>query len=410
MLAHDSLAHLKSALRVQAIGEPVGNLTLGRGQADGQPVHVALVENKIASGALGVRECDKLASLFKIVAAQKSPLVMYLDSAGAKVSEGLPALGAFRRMYRGALAAAAAGAPMAVFCGTNCFGGASMLASLAAVRVFAGNTRLAMSGPAILAQSAGVSVLEESFAAMSQAAIGRDARVKLGDGNIAATADVKLSAVWTPVAQDELHRRLGARLQQIEKTVKPVAPQALQRKDLARLYPEGYSLVEHNGLAEGSATAEGQSVTLLGLLDAKPLGAARAWLLADKVRALLVAPPAALHVLVNCEAHAASLEDERIMLSAYIANLGVALAALAAAGTRIETIVLGRLGGGVYVALAAPTERLSMIYGSEIQLLPGRAIESILGQDMAREHEIADYQKAGVAEREIKLGLVEDMT
>lgn len=410
MLAHESLAHLKSALRVQVIGEPVGNLTLGRGQADGLPVHVALVENKVASGALGVRECDKLASLFKIVAAQKSPLVMYLDSAGAKVSEGLPALGAFRRMYRGALAVAASGAPMAVYCGTNCFGGASMLASLAAVRVYAGNTRLAMSGPAILAQSAGVSVLEESFAAMSQAAIGRDARVKLGDGNVAATRELQLAAYWQPVAPATQHQRLGERLKLIEKPTKPGAPQPLQRKDLARLYPEGYALVEQQGLAAGSATVDGESVTLLGLLDAKPLGAARAWLLADKVRAMLVAPPTALHLLVNCEAHAASLEDERIMLSAYIANLGIALAALAAAGARIETIVLGRLGGGVYVAMAAPSERLSMIYGSEIQLLPGRAIESILGQDMAREHEIADYQKAGVAEREIKLGLVEDMT
>jgi hypothetical protein len=148
---------------------------------------------------------------------------------------------------------------------------------------------------------------------------------------------------------------------------------------------------------------------LLGLIDGKPLGAVRAWHLADRVRTLASAPPKTLHVLVDCEAHATSLEDERIMLSAYLANLAVALRELGVAGTRIETTVLGRLGGGVYVALAAPSDQINMIYGSEIQLLPGRAIESILGQGISQKHEIADYQKARVAEREIKLGLVEDM-
>lgn len=409
MLPQESLAHLKSTFHVQSIGEQVGNLTIGRGRVDAQPVHVAIVENRIASGALGARECEKLASLFKIVAAQKSPLILYLDSAGAKVSEGLPALGAFRHMYRQALAMAASGAPVAAFCGANCFGGASMLASLAGLRVYAKNTRLAMSGPAILAQTAGVSVLDEAFAAMSHAAIGCEARVRLGDGNVAASASLRIHEHWQGVSAADRHRALGERLAQIDKPVKAAAAEPLQRKDLGKLYPAGYALQELRGIVEGTASVDGRTVTLIGLVDGKPLGAARAWRMADRLRSLLAAPPAQLHVLVDCEAHIASLEDERIMLSAYIANLAGALHALAAAGTHVETTVLGRLGGGVYVALAAPSAQLNMVYGSEIQLLPGRAIESILGQDVAQKHDIADYQKAKVAEREFKLGLVEDM-
>jgi hypothetical protein len=410
MLPQESLAHLKSTFHVLPMGEPVGNLTIGRGRVDDRTAHVAIVENRIASGALGVRECDKLASLFKIVAAQKSPLILYLDSAGAKVSEGLPALGAFRNMYRQALSMAASGAPVAAFCGTNCFGGASMLASLAGLRVYASNTRLAMSGPAILAQTAGVSVLDETFAAMSHAAIGSEARVRLGAGNVSASASLRVSDHWLRDTAEDRHRALGERLAQIDKPAKVSAAEPLYRKDLGRLYPAGYALLEQRGIAEGTASVDGKTVTLFGLVDGKPLGAVRAWRLADRLRSLLVTPPAMLHVLVDCEAHIASLEDERIMLSAYIANLAGALHALAAAGTHIETTVLGRLGGGVYVALAAPSAQLNMVYGSEIQLLPGRAIESILGQDLAQKHEIADYQKAKVAEREIKLGLVEDMS
>ena len=71
MLAHESLLHLKSHTGFQPIGDPVGNLTLGRGQLQGKPVHVAIVEARIASGSLGAKESDKLASLFKVVAAMK---------------------------------------------------------------------------------------------------------------------------------------------------------------------------------------------------------------------------------------------------------------------------------------------------------------------------------------------------
>ena len=177
MLAHEALSHLKSQTGFQPLGEAVGNLTLGRGQLGGTQGHVAIVENRIASGSLGAKESDKLASLFKVAAAQKAPLLMYLDSAGARISEGLPALGAFRHMYRAALNLAASGVPVTAVCGANCFGGASMLASLAGARYFSANTRFAMSGPAILAQSAGASVLDDMFQAMAQSAIGMDARV-----------------------------------------------------------------------------------------------------------------------------------------------------------------------------------------------------------------------------------------
>ncbi len=407
MLAHESLAQLKKLIEFQPIGEPAGNLTLGRGRLRGSPVHVAIVENKIASGALGVKESDKLASLFKVVGAQKTPLLIYIDSAGAKMSEGLPALGAFRYMYRAALAMAASGAPVAVFCGANCFGGASMLASLAGTRYYAGNTRLAMSGPAILAQSAGVSVLDEMFQAMSVGSIGTEARVKLAAGNLAVSVTSANEAIPSAPSLHERHVELGARLSKISAPGNGMPVEKIERKDLVKLYPEGYELVERDGVLSGEATYESGRVAVLGLIGGKLLGAARAWALADVVWKKCAAPPKTLHVLVDCESHATALEDERIMLSAYLADLACALYALGEAGTRIETTVLGKLCGGVYVALCAPVAQVNLIYGAEIQLLPGRAIASILGDVGSQQYEFAEYQKARVADREMKLGLVE---
>ena len=80
------LEALRSAVAFQPQGERVFNLSWGRGTLDGKPVRVALVENRFASGSIGVAEAERMAALFKVVAKERSALVLYLDSAGAKVS------------------------------------------------------------------------------------------------------------------------------------------------------------------------------------------------------------------------------------------------------------------------------------------------------------------------------------
>ena len=397
------LASLKASTAFTPQGETVGNLTLGRGHLQGAEVFVAIVENRIASGSLGVRECDKLASLFRIVAAKKMPLLLYLDSAGARVSEGLPALGAFRHMYRAALAMALSGAPFTALLGTHCYGGASMLAALASSRVFSANTLLAMSGPSILAQNAGSMVDDAMFRPIAVAAIGAEARAKLGAGN-ALTWDIAARAA--PLHWYQQHQQLGARLPS-------VAPPALrgepvQRRDLTALYPQGFQVVEQGGILSGEARDAAGPITLLGIVDKKPLGAMRAWALADHIWKLGIEKPPRLHLLVDCEAHAASLDDERVMLSSYLGDVAVALTTLANAGTAIETIVLGHLGGGVYVLLAAASMKVNLLHGGVIHLLPNRAIASILGEAQVAHHEIGEYVNARVAERELKVGFLRE--
>lgn len=417
MLSVECLATVKSRHEFSPLGEPTGNLTIGRGRVShgagkSRATYVAIIENKLASGSLGIRECDKLANLFKVVKAHASALILYIDSAGARVSEGLPALGAFRHMYRAALDAAAAGAPITAYCGANCFGGASMLAALAGSRLYSVNTRFAMSGPSILAQAAGISALDDIFLAMSMAAINGEARAKLGGSESMAAISVPAR---TPVEElnafPARHAMLGARLAKAQSATISDATDKIERKDLAKLYPEGYQLIECRGVLSGEAVYEGAKVTLAGFIGGKALSAERAWLQAEALWKMLAAEgsalttPRALHLLVDCESHTTSLDDERIMLSAYLADLASALHALGAAGTRIETTVLGKLGGGVYVALCAPVARVNMLYGAEIQLLPGKAIASILGEAALQKHEFAEYESAGVADRELKLGI-----
>lgn len=402
---------LRTAVAFEPLGAPAGNLTFGKGRLDGRPLRVAIVENRIASGSIGKAEVAKLVPLLSIVAREKTPLVVWLDSAGARVSEGLEALGAFRRLFREALAARVAGAPIAMILGRNCFGGASMLAHLAPRRLFSPNTQLAMSGPAILASAAGADALDEMFRAIAQATIGAAAREKASDANRAWAPGMDVAA-WlrealapSPGSFDAFHERHQSLRTRLEKGLTARQPEAMRRKELERLFPEGYQALECDGVVTGEAKREGAAVPLLGLVGSTPVGAERAWRFAQAAWRLAIQSPARLEVLLDCETHAPRLEDEKAVLTEYIVDMGVALAALAARGTHVELTILDRAGGGVYVALAAAASRVAVVFGADIQVLPGAAVASILGANRDAVGDPAEYRAAGVADVELKLGL-----
>lgn len=412
----DTLNQLKTATGFSPLNDATGNLTIGRGRLNEVAVHIAVVENKIASGSLGVKECDKLTSLFRIVATQKTPLLLYLDSAGARVSEGLPALGAFRLMVRAALEMTASGAPIVCLLGANCYGGASMLAALATMRVFSDNTQLAMSGPTILAQSAGASAIDDVFRAIAQAAIGADARIKLSVTHVKNWhGEVPEMRADAELTWHQWHLELGERWKQQNRpqTGFPLGEPQI-REELKALYPNGYETEEEQGVLFGRAKSDDAKIRLLGIVDRQPLTAQRAWMLTDRVWALCHSgkplPGSRLNIVVDCEAHSTALDDEKIMLSQYLVSLAMALMLLGRRGVYIETTVLGKLGGGVYVALAAASVKLNLLHGAEIQLLPGRAIASILGNDAMTHSEAKaaaeDYLAARVIDQELKVGFI----
>jgi hypothetical protein len=144
---------------------------------------------------------------------------------------------------------------------------------------------------------------------------------------------------------------------------------------------------------------------VLGLVRRAPVGAAAAWRFADAAWQLARHAPARVRVLLDCATHAAHLEDERIVLSEFIVDMACALAALARQSA-LELTVTGEAGGGVYVALAAPAATVSALHGAAIRVLPHAAIAAILGEDRDSAADAKAYAAAGVAERELRLGLI----
>lgn len=403
---------LAEAVAFQPQEERVGNLSWGQGTLDGRTLRMAWIENRVASGSIGAAEAARLAALLRVAAAERSPLVLFLDSAGARVSEGLRALGAFRMLYRAALEAMLAGVPMACVLGRNCYGGSSMVAMLAAHRLYSAETQLAMSGPAIIASTAGTSVADEMFQAMAQAAMSPQARAQASPGDrvwqegddVAAWLREALVPAAEPVAA--WRRRHDAIAARFDRARADAPWEPLRRRDLERLFDGGYELRESHGLLQGRGARGGQESTVLGLVGTAPLGIARAWRFAELGWRLLDAPPPRLEVLLDCASHAPRLEDERAVLSEFIVDMAAALAALGARGTEVGLTVLGKAGGGVYVALAAPAKRVASVYGADIQVLPASAVAAILGEGREAVPSFTDYRAAQVADEEIKLGLV----
>jgi hypothetical protein len=402
------LGALREAIAFEAAGSAAGNLTIGRGTLDGRALHVAVVENFAASGSLGRQESQRLATLFGIVATEKSPLVLFLDSAGAKVSEGLGALGAFRHLFRAGLEAAFSAAPIAAVLGKNCYGGASMLAHLAPQRLFSPVTQLAMSGPSILASAAGVSALDEMFRAMAQASISPKARAEASSAN--AVWDGGDPSGWlrealAPRSAPDTtlrarHEALRMRLPNGADSWEPV-----RRRDLEKLY-SGYEAREAEGVLTGHGIRETGDESFAGIVGKAPLGITRAWRFADAVWKLADDPPPRLEVYLDCATHAGRLEDEKAVLTEFIVDMACALFALGRRGTKVGLTVLGKAGGGVYVALAGPASRVASIHGADIQVLPGSAVAAILGSSTESAPVFDEYRKSGVADEEIKLGIV----
>jgi hypothetical protein len=379
---------------------------------DGRPVHVALIENRVASGAIGTLEAASLGAVLNAAAADRTPVLVCIDSAGAKVSEGLKALGAFRALYRAGLDAALLGVPIAAVVGRNCFGGSSMLAHLASQRLLSEETQLAMSGPAVIASASGMNPLDDMFRAMAQATLSAAARVKTSAANALLPSDGNplpwLREALAPrgdmvEAYRMRHEGLAARFG----TMPPQRPwEVVRRRDLEKLYDGGCEARESDGILDGSGTRGSGPERFVGLVGKSALSAARAWRFADIVWRLLDDPPARLEVFLDCATHAARLEEEKLILTEFVVDMGAALASLGKRGTDVGLTVTGKAGGGVYVALAAPARRVTSLYGADIQVLPGSAVAAILGKARESIPAFDDYRAAGVADQEIKLGLV----
>ncbi|HEX7952631.1 MAG TPA: biotin-independent malonate decarboxylase subunit gamma [Burkholderiales bacterium] len=384
-----------------------GSLMAGIGSIAGRPAGVIATDRQIAGGSFGVIEAEGLSALLEESHAARRPLILCLDSAGARLDEGLAALGAFRHLYRRVLDARLAGLPLLALIGRDCFGGASMLAAACARRIYNPSSRLAMSGPAVIQALGGVGELDATDADAVKALMGGAARAQLMNSDQlcddALAAYSETARTWIAESADassldlhQQHTRLGTRL--LAQGIAPSPPQSTAGRlpaVLEEIIPEGMEVHSMDGVLCGR-NGKTTSNAFFGFIDGTPVSALAAWTLAGECLALADERPGdAVTIFLDSPGQAPTFRDEKLMLSDYIAHLALVLASLRQNGHRLTLQVLGDAAGGVYVALAAPAVRVVALPGAHVQVLPPAAMARVLRRN-SEPADVDDYLRTGV--------------
>jgi alpha-beta hydrolase superfamily lysophospholipase len=133
------------------------------------------------------------------------------------------------------------------------------------------------------------------------------------------------------------------------------------------------------------------------------VGAQACWTLADELLNLRRSNPASPVVLVlDAPGHASTQRDEALMLSAYLAHLSIVAAELAAAGQRLTLWILGAAAGAIYVAFAAPSERVLALPAARIRILPEAAVRQIVGSKLEESSDPDALIRAGVIDARLE--------
>ncbi|MCC7549721.1 MAG: hypothetical protein IT532_18380 [Burkholderiales bacterium] len=394
-----------------------GALLVAEGEAAGR--RVAIASNDVARqrGAIGVEEAQALARLLARARGDGRPVVLLLDSSGARVDEGLPALGAFRALFREALRARLAGVRMFALLGAVCFGGASLLASLCAKRSYLAATLLAASGPRVIQAAHHDEHFDASDARAVHALLGPAARMTWHDQDLERTDTLQAARAavhdWIMACSEgppdlrlehaDLERRL------LQSASAGLASSALAPALLEALLPPGYAPV-FSGRSVRAEAGPGKPV-FVGVLGGAPVDAG------DSLRAaamLLQAgtshPGSALVLLLDASAHSASVRDERLLLSDYLVHLSLVIASLAHAGHRVALWIVGQASGASYIAFAAAADSVSAAIDARIEILPPAARAAIVGS-RGTGGAGCDWLAAGVAdallEERLRLNLVQ---
>jgi acetyl-CoA carboxylase beta subunit len=346
-----------------------GSLLIAEGSIDGHAVRVALTDRTRSGGALGRQECHALQALLERSLADRAAVVLVLDSAGARLDEGLTALGAFRRLFATALKACLAGVPMLAVIARDCFGGASMVAALCGRRLTTPDARFGLSGPGVIEALGGKSELDASDSRSVAVLFGAWARLRSGvldelcaDDPMALRAAV--SAALTGAAGVTLdvagrHARLRSRL-----IAAGVVVPGMREK--------------WRGFTRGSAVSA---------LDC--------WLAAEEV--LATDPRTGLDIELDSPGQSATRLDESVGLSEYVTHLALCLAAFGAEGGRVRLTVAGEAAGAIYVALAAPAERVFARRAAAVRVLSRDAVTRVLGTPLP-EASLSEALDSGVVD------------
>ena len=155
-----SLHLLRTAVRSTQMGAKAqdGDGVLGAtGTVDGRPVACFAQDAGFAGGSLGAAHADTVVRVLEIAERASMPVVGFVESAGARMQEGVAALAGYGRIFRAHTALSGRVPQISIVCGASA-GGGSYAPALTDVVIMTRRASMFLTGPGIVQEVTGEDV------------------------------------------------------------------------------------------------------------------------------------------------------------------------------------------------------------------------------------------------------------
>lgn len=161
-----SLQPLRTAVRSRRMGSRASagdGVLAAAGRVDARPVYCFAQDPSYAGGSLGEAHADTVVRVHQLAGRARVPVIGFIESAGARMQEGLAGLGGYGRIFREHVRLSGLVPQISIVCGPSA-GGGSYAPALTDFVVMAGaRASMFLTGPSVVAQVTGEQVDAEQL-------------------------------------------------------------------------------------------------------------------------------------------------------------------------------------------------------------------------------------------------------
>lgn len=143
---------------VRAIRSQVGDGVVGAaGRVDGRPVFSYAQDQSFAGGSLGIAHAETILRVMQLAGDAGAPVIGFIESAGARMQEGLAALGGFGRIFSETVALSGRVPQISIVTGVSA-GGGSYSPALTDFVLMVEDASMFLTGPGVVREAIGEDV------------------------------------------------------------------------------------------------------------------------------------------------------------------------------------------------------------------------------------------------------------
>jgi acetyl-CoA carboxylase carboxyltransferase component len=155
-----TVALIRTGVTSQRLGDravPGDGVVGGSGLVDGRPVFAYAQDQSFLGGSLGAAHADTIVRILELAGRAKAPVVGFVGSGGARMQEGVSALGGYGRIFRATVALSGKVPQISIISGLSAGGGAYSPA-LTDWIIMTRGASMFLTGPGVVREALGVEI------------------------------------------------------------------------------------------------------------------------------------------------------------------------------------------------------------------------------------------------------------